>query len=129
MKSVGYKKVYEISQLFSHLINNRIFCFEIKRKEKCFKCQKQKELVDYLGPIIQINFEDLTCDIKKTLENKFTNELILCYKFTWLDRGNTILSNNPTLSKIIKNIDIPEIIFLFFDIGEEYDDVYKCIII
>ena len=124
-KSVGYKQVYAISQLFSYLINNRIFCFEIKREETCFKCQYNKELVDYLGPIIQINFEDLTSDIKKTLENKFTNELILCHKCTWIDSGNTILSNNPTLSKIIKNIYTPEIIFLFLDIGDEYDDVYK----
>ena len=51
--------------------------------------------------------------------------MILCHKCTWIDHGNTILSNNPTLSKIIKNIVIPEILFLFFDMGEENDDVYK----
>ena len=74
--------------------------------------------------IIHINFEDLNSDIKKTIENKFTNQLILYHKCTWIDKGNTILSNNQTLSKIIKNINITEINFLFFDIGEEKDDVY-----
>ena len=33
--------------------------------------------------------------------------------------------NSPTLSKIIKSIDVPEVISLFFDIGEENDDVYE----
>ena len=46
--------------------------------------------------IIHINFEDLNSDIKKTIENKFTNQLILYHKCTWIDKGNTILSNNPT---------------------------------
>ncbi len=125
IKLKGYKNVYAISQLFSPLNNNTIFCFEIKREEKCFKCQYNNEITDYLGPIIQINIEDLDSDIKKTLENKFINQLILCHKCTWIDHGNTILSNNPTLSKIIKNIVVPEIIFLFLDMGEENDDVYK----
>ena len=74
--------------------------------------------------IIHINFEDLNSDIKKTIENKFTNQLILYHKYTWIDKGNTILSNNQTLSKIIKIINLPEISILFFDIGEEKDDVY-----
>ena len=75
LKEEGYKNVYAISQLFSQLNNNKI--------------------------LIQINFEDLNSDIKKTIEEKFINQLILCHKCTWIDRGNTILSNNPTLSKII----------------------------
>ena len=74
--------------------------------------------------IIHINFEDLNSDIKKTIENKFTNQLILYHKCTWIDKGNTILSNNQTLSKIIKIINLPEISILFFDLGEEKDDVY-----
>ena len=125
LKEEGYKNVYAISQLFSQLNNNKIFCFEREREEKCFKCNYNNVYNDYLGPIIQINFEDLNSDIKKTIEEKFINQLILCHKCTWIDRGNTILSNNPTLSKIIKNINVPEIIFLFFDIGEENDDVYE----
>ena len=32
--------------------------------------------------MIQINIEDLGFDIKKTLKNKFTNQLILCHKCT-----------------------------------------------
>ncbi len=71
IKLKGYKNVYAISQLFSPLNNNTIFCFEIKREEKCFKCQYNNEITDYLGPIIQINIEDLESDMKKTLENKF----------------------------------------------------------
>ena len=73
--------------------------------------------------IIHINFEDLNSGIKKTIENKFTNQLILYHKCTWIDKGNTILSNNQTLSKIIKIINLPEISILFFDIGEEKNDV------
>ena len=129
IKLKGYKNVYAISQVFSPLNNNTIFCFEIKREEKCFKCQYNNEITDYLGPIIQINIEDLDSDIKKTLENKFINQLILCHKCTWIDHGNTILSNNPTLSKIIKNIVVPEIIFLFFDIGKKMMTFIKCTII
>ena len=42
-----------------------------------------------------------------------------------LNHGNTTLSNTPTLSKIIKNINMPEVLFLLLDIGEENDDVYQ----
>ena len=51
--------------------------------------------------------------------------MIICHKCTWIDHGNTILSKNQILSKIIKNINLLEIIFLFFDIGEENDDIYE----
>ena len=104
MKLDRYKNIQAISQLFSPLNNNTIFCFEINREEKCFKCQYNNDITDYLGPIIKINMEDLEFDIKKTLENKFIIQFILCHKCTWIDHGNTILSNTPTLSKIIKNI-------------------------
>ena len=52
MKNIGYKDVYAISQLFLPFNNNNIFCFEIKIKEKCFKCNYNSENIDYLCPII-----------------------------------------------------------------------------
>ncbi len=124
-KNTGYKVVYAISQLFSPLNNNNIFCFEIHREENCFKCNYNVKTIDYLGPIIQINFEDLHLDIRQIMEQKFTNQFVLCHKCTWINSGNTILSNTPTLSKIIKNINVPEVIFLFLDIGGENDDIYQ----
>ncbi len=124
-KKVGYKQVFAISQLFAPFNNNKIFCFEIVKEETCFKCNYSNNLMEYLGPILQINLEDLNNSLKITLENKLKNHLVLCHKCTWIDHGNKILSNIPTLSKIIKNIELPDIMFLFFDIGEERDDTFK----
>ena len=124
-KNTGYKTVHAISQLFSPLNNNNIFCFEINREENCFKCNYNDKSIDYLGPIIQINFDDLNLEIRQIIEQKFTNQFVLCHKYTWINHGNTSLSDTPTLSKIIKNINIPEVLFLFLDIGEENDDVYQ----
>ena len=52
------------------------------------------------------------------MEQKFSSQLVLCHKCTGINSGNTILSYTPTLSKIIKNINIPAAIFLILDLGE-----------
>ena len=76
LKKIWYKQEYEISQLFDPFNNNNtIICFRIIKKEACFKGNYSNNVIEYLGPILQINLEDLNNSLKNTLENKFQNQL------------------------------------------------------
>ena len=65
-KKIGYKQEYAISQLFAPFNNNKIFCFQLIKEETCFKCNYSNNITEYLGPILQINLEDLRNSLKNT---------------------------------------------------------------
>ena len=75
LKKIWYKQEYEISQLFAPFNNNTIIYFRIIKEEACFKGNCSNNVIEYLGPILQINLEDLNNSLKNTLENKFQNQL------------------------------------------------------
>lgn len=104
---------YKISQLFSLLINNGIFCF-IEKEHNCFKCKFKDLKIKFIAYFIQL--EILKADIKSFLEKKFKNNFIICPKCCWTKEG-IIISNISTYSEIIKNIIPPHIIF--WDLSKE----------
>ena len=63
-----------------------------------------------MGPIIQINLEDLNLSLSECLYKRFQNELLICPSCGWL--GEQIITSVATYTEIIDEIHNPE--FLFF---------------
>ena len=98
---------YKISQLFSLLINNGIFCF-IEKEHNCFKCKFKDLKIKFIAYFIQL--EILKADIKSFLEKKFKNNFI-----PKLHKKNykTIININYIFLRIISNNGkIGDIIFI-----------------
>ena len=72
--SKGYKVSYPVSQLIAPLKNNNIFSFKYKSQFYCYMCSLKEEVEKYIGPIIEINKEDLNKDLPVALYLRFKNK-------------------------------------------------------
>ena len=124
-KNKGYKIPYSISQLISPLENNNIFSFNIKKMKLCFKCQFKEELNIFYGPIIQFNVDDLDLTLTECFEKRFQNKALICPNCGW--NNNKIITKYATFSEIITEINNPNFIFIFYDIGNEKDDLFSVV--
>ena len=61
--SKGYKLSYPVSQLIAPLKNNNIFSFKYKSQLYYYMRSLKEEVEKYIGPIIEINKEDLNKDL------------------------------------------------------------------
>ena len=95
----GYKKNYAISQLIAPFANSNIFAFEIRRYGYCYNCKYEENLHEYLGPIIQLNNDDLDLSIPNAIEKRFENLSLICKKCGWFK--DKIITNYATYSLII----------------------------
>lgn len=116
----GFKQDYAISQLIAPFESSDIFAFEINRYGHCYNCKLEDHLHEFLGPIIQLNSDDLDLSIKEAIEKRFENLALICKNCGWFK--DRIISKYATYSLTIKDIKTPDIMFLFYDVGEHYDN-------
>ena len=74
----GYKVSYPNNQLIGPLKHNNIFSFKYKSKLFCYMCAFEQDIKNYVGPIIEINEEDLNKNLSESLYRRFKNKSLMC---------------------------------------------------
>ena len=116
----GFKESYPGSQLIGPLNNKYFFSFEYISQYYCYNCHFKEETVKYVGPIIEINEADLSKNLTDCLYNKFRNKSMICKKCGYSDRQ--IITNLETRAEIILDIENPNVLFSFYELGKERDN-------
>ena len=79
----GFKQDYAISQLIAPFESSDIFAFEINRYGYCYNCNLEDHLHEFLGPIIQLNSDDLDLSITDAIEKRLENLALICKNCGW----------------------------------------------
>lgn len=103
----GFKQSYAISQLIGPLNKNNFFCFKYKSQFYCYNYLYQENFHNYVGPIIEINNEDLKNNLSECLYQRFRNKSMLCKKCGYLD--GKIITNYETCSETIIKVENPNV--------------------
>ena len=102
-----------------------IFCFEYQIEEGCTNKNCIKNIIsnNYLHPYIVYKAEDINnnIDIISMFNNLMCNDLNTCKKCGYDKEGMIINIANPTFYRIIRNKIPPKILFVIFDLLNEYD--------
>lgn len=94
--------------------NNNIFLFFYKRELYCYNCLYKKIKEEYLGPIIQMNVEDLYDTLSKCLYKRFQNNSLVYYQYGCLDEIMIKLSLNMRLvQKVLLKLKFQILFFSF----------------
>ena len=120
-----FKKKGSLYQILDLLRGNNIFCYEYKLEEGCTNkdCIKKLNSINYLNPYIVFKEEDLISNenILSKFNKLMRNEITACKKCGYSPEGEILDISNPTFYRIIQDKLEPKIIFVIFDLLNEYD--------
>ena len=112
-------------QILDLLRGNNFFCFAYKLEEGCTNtnCIKNYFSYNYLNPYIIFKEEDIihSDNIVNKFNNLMKNELSICTRCGYDERGIIINLSNPTFYRIIHEKFAPKVFFVVFDLLNEND--------
>ena len=119
----GYKQYYSITQLFSKLEKNSLFCIKYVSNEGCSNCTNPKISENYLNPII--NFDNIYINIfniSDLIKNLIKNETSVCPNCGYY-KDKIIDENDKKYYRIVTHVEFPMFLFIGFDfeIGSDID--------
>ena len=114
--------LYQILDLFGC---RNIFCFEYQLEEGCTNKNCIKNIItnNYLHLYIIYKEEDINnnIDIISMFNNLMCNDLNTCKKCGYDKEGKVLNIAYPTFFRIIRNKFPPKVLFVIFDLLNEYD--------
>ena len=115
---VNYKEYNNITQLFHRFNNNKIFYFKYESLEECNICTPAMKKESWLNNIIMNDLNYLSLyNIEQLIYYNLKNDAYNC----WYHDEKIINSNITNYYKTIIKVEVPNIIFIGFELSNEND--------
>ena len=118
---VNYKEYNNITQLFHRLYNNKIFCFKYESLEGCNICTPAMKKESWLNSIIMYDLSYLSLyNIEQLIYYNLKNDACMFPHCGYHDE-KIINPNITNYYKTIIKVEVPNIIFIGFELSNEND--------